>query len=50
MSPTLDVAIALGYVETSYATEGTPIEILVRNRPVRATITDRRFLETNGEG
>jgi aminomethyltransferase len=50
MSPTLDVAIALGYVETSDATEGTAVEILVRNRPVQATITDRRFLEAHGDG
>jgi aminomethyltransferase len=48
MSPTLDVAIALGYVETDYATEGTAVEVVVRDRPVRATITDRRFLEAHG--
>lgn len=49
MSPTLGVAIALGYVETSHATEGTAVDVSIRDRPVQATITDQRFLETHRE-
>jgi aminomethyltransferase len=44
MSPTLDVPIALGYVDATYAEEGTPLEVEVRNRTAAARVVSHRFL------
>ncbi|RQG99068.1 glycine cleavage system aminomethyltransferase GcvT [Natrarchaeobius oligotrophus] len=46
MSPTFGVAIALGYVDSAYAEEGTTIDVEVRNRTVDATVINQRFLES----
>ncbi|MDG5817682.1 glycine cleavage system aminomethyltransferase GcvT [Natronococcus sp. A-GB7] len=46
MSPTFEVPLALGYVDTEYAAEGTQLGIEVRNRVVDATVVDQRFLNT----
>ena len=48
MSPTLGVPIALGYVGTAHADEGTSVEVSIRDRAVPATVTDRRFLRSHG--
>lgn len=42
-APTLAVNIGLGYVPIELATIGTDIEIIIRNKPVAAHITSRRF-------
>lgn len=44
MAPTLGEAIGLGYVDSSYAEEGTDINVMVRGNPKSATITSHRFL------
>ncbi|RQG90074.1 glycine cleavage system aminomethyltransferase GcvT [Natrarchaeobius halalkaliphilus] len=46
LSPTFERPIALGYVDSSYADEGTSVDVEVRNRTVEATIIDQRFLES----
>ncbi|ADB62965.1 glycine cleavage system T protein (plasmid) [Haloterrigena turkmenica DSM 5511] len=46
MGPTLNVPIALGYVETPFAETGTEIEVEVRGEPVEATVVDQRFLDS----
>lgn len=45
-SPTFDIPLALGYVRSEYATEGTQLEIEVRDRTVDATVVNQRFLNT----
>ena len=40
--------IALGYVGTAHADEGTSVEVSIRDRAVPATVTDRRFLRSHG--
>ncbi|WP_430506260.1 glycine cleavage system aminomethyltransferase GcvT [Haloparvum sp. PAK95] len=46
MSPTLEVPIALGYVDATRAEEGGSLAVEVRNRTVPATVVDHRFLQT----
>ncbi|WP_049893208.1 glycine cleavage system aminomethyltransferase GcvT [Natronococcus jeotgali] len=46
MSPTFDVPLALGYVDTEYAADGTELGVEVRNQTVDATVVDQRFLNT----
>ncbi|RQG94882.1 glycine cleavage system aminomethyltransferase GcvT [Natrarchaeobius chitinivorans] len=46
MSPTFDVPIAFGYVETEIAEIGTEISVEIRGREKSATIADQRFLNT----
>lgn len=46
MSPTFDTPLALGYVDSEYAEEGTQLGIEVRNRTVDATVVNQRFLNT----
>lgn len=45
VSPVLERAIALGYVESEYATEGTPINFLVRGKEVAAEIVTLPFFK-----
>ncbi len=42
-SPTLGKAIGLGYVPTRYSKPGTEIEIMIRDRPVRAVVVKTPF-------
>ncbi|WP_121743451.1 glycine cleavage system aminomethyltransferase GcvT [Natronorubrum halophilum] len=48
MSPTLEVPIALGYVDAAYADEGTELAVNVRDRDVDATVVGSRFLTSIG--
>lgn len=43
-SPTLGKPIGLGYVPPAFAAPGTPIDIVVRERPVRACIVPTPFI------
>ncbi|WP_336021851.1 glycine cleavage system aminomethyltransferase GcvT [Halobellus salinisoli] len=45
MSPTLDLPIALAYVDTEHAEESTPVSVEIRGEGREATITDQRFLQ-----
>ncbi|QIO24944.1 glycine cleavage system aminomethyltransferase GcvT [Haloarcula sp. JP-L23] len=49
MSPTLEVPIALGYVDAAYVDEGTSLGVEVRNRTVAATVVSHRFLQEHRE-
>ena len=42
-APTLDLNIGMGYVPIEYSEPGTRIEIEIRNRPVKAQVTDLPF-------
>ena len=46
-SPTLGYGIGMGYVETIYATVGTQINILIRNKPMQAEVVKLPFLTKN---
>ena len=39
----LGINIGLGYVPIELATIGTDIDIIIRNKPVPASIVDKRF-------
>ncbi|MDX1651825.1 MAG: glycine cleavage system aminomethyltransferase GcvT [Brumimicrobium sp.] len=43
MSPSLDIAIGLGYVPVEYATEGTEIFIGIRNKMLKARVSKLPF-------
>jgi aminomethyltransferase len=43
-SPMLEKGIGMGYVEAAFADAGTPLEILVRDRAVPATVTPLPFV------
>lgn len=45
-SPTFDMPIALGYVDTAWLEPGTAVAVRIRERDVEATVVDHRFLET----
>jgi len=49
MSPTLEIPIALGYVDAEFADSGTELTVSVRGRSVDATVVDTPFLESCGE-
>jgi len=44
MSPTLKKGIGMGYVETAYAEPGTPIAVVIREKPVAARIVKLPFI------
>jgi aminomethyltransferase len=44
MSPTLKVGIGLGYVKAEYATLGTQIAIIIRDRLIKAEIVKYPFV------
>jgi glycine cleavage system aminomethyltransferase T len=44
MSPSLRTGIALAYVRPEAALEGTRVDIVVRDRPLSATVTHLPFL------
>ena len=45
VSPTLEVPIAFGYVDTAYADEGTSVGVEIRDRVHDATVVGKRFLQ-----
>lgn len=45
MSPTLKKGIGMGYVETAFAAPDTDIDVVIRNKPVRARIVKMPFLK-----
>ena len=47
VSPVLEKPIALGYLETNYASPGTRIEILVREKKVSCEVVKLPFVENN---
>jgi len=44
-SPILNYSIGMGYVNIEYADEGKNIDIIIRNKPVKATITKPPFIK-----
>ena len=46
VSPILEKAIALGYVDTQFAKEGTTVNFLIRGKEVPATITKLPFVKS----
>lgn len=49
-SPTLERGIGMGYVETAYAKPGSSIEVMIRNRPVPATVVALPFVARTSQG
>jgi aminomethyltransferase len=49
-SPLLRYGIGLGRVFSKYAEPGTPVEILVRNKPIKGEVTDPPFYDTSKYG
>ena len=45
MSPTLKKSIGNALIDTEYAQLGNEIDVMFRNKPVKAKIIDRRFLK-----
>ncbi|MFH1198262.1 MAG: glycine cleavage system aminomethyltransferase GcvT [bacterium] len=45
VSPVIDKAIAMGYVETQYAAEGNKINFLIRGKEIPAVITKLPFIK-----
>ena len=46
-SPTLERGIGMGYVPVAYATPGSAISVMIRNRPVPATVVSLPFVKRN---
>ena len=44
MSPCLKVGVALGYVETPFAKVGTQVDVIIREKPVRAEVVKIPFV------
>jgi aminomethyltransferase len=42
--PTLNAPIAMGYVETKYAAEGTELDLMVRGKPNPARVAPMPFV------
>lgn len=47
MSPTLKKNIGLALIDANYAELGTKIDIIIRNKPVKAEVISKRFLNKN---
>ena len=45
MSPTLKKGIGMGYVQSAFAAPGTDIDVVIRNKPVRARVVKMPFLK-----
>ena len=50
MSPTLDKAIAMGYVQNEYAKRGTGLEVDIRGKRKKVRVVPRRFYSRSQEG
>lgn len=46
-SPCLKQNVAMGYVDVAYAKNGTPIQVEVRKKAVKAVVTKMPFVPTN---
>jgi aminomethyltransferase len=44
-SPSLKKGIGMGYVEAAFATEGTEIDVIIRDKPVKAKVVKPPFLK-----
>jgi aminomethyltransferase len=44
-SPTLQQAIGMGYVQTAFAAEGTPLQIVIRDKGIKAQVVKTPFLK-----
>jgi len=44
-SPVLNYSIGMGYVEKEFSNEGTVIDIMIRNKPVKAKVTKPPFVK-----
>jgi aminomethyltransferase len=44
-SPVLDKSVGLGYVSLEYSKVGTPISIMIRNKPVPAVVAPFPFIK-----
>jgi len=42
--PSANAPVAMGYVETAFAADGTPVELMVRGKPLPATVTKMPFV------
>ena len=42
-SPTLSINIGFGYIPIELATIGNDIDIIIRNKPVKATVVKKKF-------
>lgn len=42
--PSVDAPVAMGYVETAFATAGTPVQLLIRGKPLPAKIVTLPFI------
>ncbi len=47
-SPSLNKAIGMGYVKTELAAPGTEINIIIRDKPIKAQVVKLPFLKTKG--
>jgi aminomethyltransferase len=43
MSPSLKIGVGMGYVKTSFSALDTPINIMVRNKPLKAKVVKFPF-------
>jgi aminomethyltransferase len=44
-SPSLKKGIGMGYVEAAFATEGTEIDVIIRDKPLKAKVVKPPFLK-----
>ena len=49
LSPTLGVAIGIGYVEKSHSSMGSELDVEIRNRFAKAKIVKTPFVKSRGE-
>ncbi len=47
MAPTVKKSIGLALIDAAYAELDTPIEIVIRNKPLKAKVVSKRFLNKN---
>jgi len=45
--PSLNAPVAMGYIETAFAANGTAIDLMVRGKPLPATVTPMPFVPHN---
>ena len=42
--PTVNGPVAMGYVETAFAVPGTPLQLIVRDKPIPASVVKLPFV------
>ncbi|MEO1135710.1 MAG: glycine cleavage T C-terminal barrel domain-containing protein, partial [Pseudomonadota bacterium] len=45
--PTVGAPVAMGYVETAFSQTGTPLNLIVRGKPLAAAVADMPFTPNN---